>query len=143
MIDGIRRRFVKSVDSDSWDADQELKQDLAFEDVDEVSEISTDAAVLVAAQDSVDATATNDVNPSDFYKNLIWTAIRNGGRFGNHQISIPWLRVVLAGLDSKRVDPESMWYGYEQSGAPLELLPELPSYDDLFPSERDAPYGPK
>ncbi len=144
MIDGIRRRLTKSTDSDPWDADQELNLDFSQEvEVEEASELPTDAAVLVAAQDSVELGATNDVDPSDFYKNLIGAAIQNGGKFGDHQISIPWLRMVLAGLDSRRIESESMWYGYEPGSSPTEPLPETPSYDDLFPSDRDVPYGPR
>ncbi len=135
MIDGIRRRLEKSAGKDPWDADQEFEP----EEVDAPSVLSTDTAVLFAAAQA--ETVSNDLNPLDYYKNLVRTAIENGGRYAGHQISIPWLRMTLAGLELKRVDPEMLWEGVD-GGAPDDGLPAIPSYNDLFPSDRDAPSGP-
>ena len=136
MIDGIRRR-LKSVDRDPWDAEQELEPE-----AEEASELPTDTAVLLAATQVTAGFAPNDTNTADYYKNVVRTAIENGGKYGDHRISIPWLRMILAGLEWKRVEPEAMWYGVEASTPSGSSLPEVPPFDDLFPSERDVPTGP-
>ncbi len=137
MIDGIRRRLGKSAEKDPWDADQELKPEL-----EENTELPTDTAVLVAATHAVGRFSPSDVNARDHYKSLVITAIQNGGKYGSHRIPVPWLRMILAGLEYKHIEPEMMWYGVEAGASGSELLPEIPSYEDLFPSERDVPGGP-
>jgi hypothetical protein len=116
MIDGIRRRFTKSAGKDHWDAEEEFETQ-----IDEASEVPTETAVLVAPTQLAPPTTTIDVDTSDYYKKVVRTAIENGGRYGDHQISIPWLRMILGGLESKPIDPESIWYGTETSSldAPL------------------------
>lgn len=136
MIDGIRRRFAKSVEKDAWDADKAFSPD-----VEEASEFPTDTTALLAARATAEF-ASNDAGCTDYYKNLVKTAIENGGKYGDHRISLPWLRMILAGLDSKNVEPEMMWYGMEESSPSEEPLPQIPAYNDLFPSERDVPTGP-
>ncbi len=135
MIDGIRRR-LKSGDSETWDLDEELHPE-----VEESSDIPTDTAVLVAATEVAPSSSPSEINTGDYYKSLVKTAIDNGGKYGDHRIPIPWLRMVLAGLEWKRVDPESMWYGFEAASLG-EPLGEIPAYTDLFPADRDPPSGP-
>jgi len=143
MIDGIRRRLGRSIESDHWDADQELMPELK-----DGAELPTDAAGLVASTDARAATgeigeyAPADENTPDYYKSLVATAIDNGGKYGDHRMSIPWLRMILAGLEFRRIEPETMWYGVEV-GTAGEPLPEIPTYTDLFPAERDVPMGPR
>lgn len=141
MIEGLRRRFAKSVDRDPWDANQELEPELET-DEDEVPELSADAATIFASTLAASPAPTNDVDSVEYYKDLVRTAIENGGKYGDHQIPIPWLRMILAGLEWKRIDPEMMWYGVEAGGQGGESLPEIPSYGDLFPSDRVFPTGP-
>ncbi len=140
MIDGIRRKFAKSIDKDPWNMEQELEHEVEVEDVG-ISELPTDSAVILAAK-VPPTSATNEVDSGEYYKNIVKTAIQNGGKYGRHHIPMPWLRMILAGLEWKRVDPEMMWYGWEAAGPGDENLPEIPSYQDLFPSEPDAPTGP-
>lgn len=140
MIDGIRRKFARSIDKDPWDAEQELEPEVEVEEG-KTTTLATDTAVILAATQISPSSATNDVDSGEYYKNIVKTAIDNGGKYGGHHIPIPWLRMILAGLEWRRVDPEMMWYGFEASG-PNEGLPEIPSYQDLFPSEPDAPAGP-
>ncbi len=141
MIGGIKRRFVKSIEKDPWEIDQELEPELET-DSKEASGLQTGAAVGPAGTVIAPPTSTNDVNSGEYYKSLVRTAIQNGGKYGDHQIPIPWLRMILAGLEWRRLDPDMMWYGMDVSGQAGEPLPEIPAYDDLFPSDRDAPTGP-
>ncbi len=137
MIDGIRRKFGRSIEKDPWDADQELRPEQ-----EESNELPTDTAVLVAATDTVGRFSPSDVNSQDYYKSVVINAIKNGGKHGDHRIPVPWLRMILAGLEYKHIEPEMMWYCVEAGSPAAEPLPEIPSYDDLFPSERDAPGAP-
>jgi len=133
MIDGIRRRFGKSIDKDPWDANLELRPEVA-----ETAEIPTDTAVLTAARHETGEYSPEAANTPDYYKSLVTNAIENGGRYGDHRISIPWLRMILAGLEFKRVEPEMMWYGFDAGTESGEPLPKIPSYENLFPSDREA-----
>ncbi len=137
MIGGIRRKFGRSIEKDPWDANQDFRPVK-----EESSELPTDTAVLVAASDAVGRFSPGDVNSQDYYKSVVIDAIRNGGKHGDHQIPVPWLRMILAGLEYRRIEPEMMWYGAEAENPAGESLPEIPSYEDLFPSERDAPGAP-
>jgi len=142
MIDGIRRRFGRSIDKNHWNADEEPRPGL-----EDGTELPPDTAVLVAATDAAEATGAvgeyspADENTPDYYKSLVATAIENGGKHGDHQISIPWLRMILAGLEYKRIEPDMMWYGVEAASAGEVPLPEIPSYSDLFLTERDVLTG--
>ena len=136
MIDGIRRRFAKSAGKDPWDAEEEFETQ-----VDEASEVPTETAGLVASTQLAPLVTTNDVDTTDYHKKVVRTAIENGGRYGDHQISIPWLRMILGGLESKPIDPESMWSRTETSNLAEAPLPEIPSYSYLFPSDRDISQG--
>lgn len=128
MIDGLRQRLVKSIAKDPWDADQEFVPETEIE---ELTELPTDTAVIIAAT-KVSAPSTNDVKAADYYKEFVKTAMQQGGRFNDHQIPIPWLRMILAGLEYKRIEPETMWEGVEPENHGGQL-PETPSYTDLFP----------
>lgn len=129
MIDGIRRRFGKTTAGGTWDFDQELKPDT------EDTGLPTDASTSTAPYASGRYAPDNDSTP-DYYKSLVQTAIENGGRHGDHSISIPWLRMILAGLESKKIELRMMWYGVEAGESEEEG--EIPSYEHLFRSSRDA-----
>jgi len=141
MIDGLRRKFAKSIDKDPWDTEQEFEPEVEVEAA-EAPELPTDAAVIAAATQMGPPSPTNDVDSGEYYKDIVRTAIENGGKYGDHLIPIPWLRMILAGLEWRRIDSEMMWYGVEASSPGADELPKIPSYGDLFPPEPDAPAGP-
>jgi hypothetical protein len=125
MIEGLRRRFSGPADSETWDPDQQLNP------------ISNDAPDFGFPSDTRQADgglAAYSPSTGDYYRELVSTAIVNGGRFGRHQIPVPWLRMILAGFESKRVEVEMMWSGFETDAASGDGLSESPSYNALFPS---------
>ena len=97
--------------------------------------------VLKGATPASGQYAPDDTSAPDYYESLVRTAIENGGRHGYHRISIPWLRMILAGLESKQIEPEVMWYGIETGETRREGAPAIPAYEDLFQSSRDASGG--
>jgi hypothetical protein len=131
MIGMIRRR-LKPADSDSWDANQPLGTE-----VEPQTELRTDTAVLLAAAQAAPGYSPGSGNLTDYYKGIMKTAIQNKGRYRDHWIPVPWLRMILAGLESRWVDPDMMWYEADFDAAG-DSLSEVPEYNDLFPSERDA-----
>jgi hypothetical protein len=133
MIDGIKQRLGNTAGWDPWDADEGLNRE-----TEENAELPGDTAVLEAATQASGQYAPDDPSTPDYYKSLVQTAIENGGRHGDHSISIPWLRMILAGLESKRIEPETMWYGVEAGEIRGEPTPEMPPYEDIFLSGRDA-----
>ena len=139
MIDGIRRKFGKSISKDPWDIEQEFGSET---EVEEVKTPELPAASVVILPAPIAPRATNDVNSGEYCKNIVKTAILNGGKYGEHQIPIPWLRMILAGLEWEHIDSEMMWHGFEATAPGGESLTEIPSYSDLFPSEPGIPAGP-
>jgi len=128
MIDGIRRR-LGSVNGDAWDASLEFSQE-----VPETAEPHSDTSVFMAAPRVVGEYSPTD-GSTDYYKSLVSAAIKNGGKHGDHRMPIPWLRMIQAGLEFRRVDPEMMWYGVEAGDTRIESLAEVPPYESLFPSD--------
>jgi hypothetical protein len=128
MIGAIRRRFANPTEGDIWDADQELRPEP------ESSELHTDAAVLLAAAQTAPGYFPGDESLTDYYKGIMMTAIEHKGRYGDHWIPVPWLRMILAGLESRHIDPDLLWYEVDSDSA-VTSHPEVPSYEDLFPSE--------
>lgn len=62
---------------------------------------------------------------------LVKAAIAQGGRFGDHEIPMPWLRMMLAGLEGRPMDQDAAWEGI---AAPPRKDPveESPTYQELF-----------
>ena len=133
MIYGIRRRLRKTDAGDPWGADEGPKPEMG-----DNSEEPGDTAALEAANQTSGRYAPDDPSAPDYYESLVQTAIENGGRHGYHNISIPWLRMILAGLESRQIEPETMWYGMEAGETRGEPITEIPPYEDLFQSSRDA-----
>jgi hypothetical protein len=129
MIEGLRRR-LGTIDKDLWDANLELEPE-----TEDSAELSSETNVPVRDLNTPPE-GSNDTSTAEYYKCLVNAAIENGGRLGDHQISIPWLRMILAGLEFRRVEPEMMWYGVE-SGPQEAPFADIPSFDRLFPSEKD------
>ena len=119
------------MEHDRWDANQD------FPEGGDSQGASVDNALPVKDEDTP-IEGSNEINAADYYKILVRTAIEHGGRHGDHQISIPWLRMILAGLEFRRIDPEMMWYGFEAGASDGVPPAEIPDYDDLFPSARQA-----
>jgi len=136
MIDGIRRRLGKTTAGESWDSDKELKPE-----IEEDTGLSTDVAVSTVLTYPSGRYAPDNASTPDYYKSIVQTAIENGGRHGNHSISIPWLRMILAGLESKRIERETFWYGIEAGETEGEAISGIPSFEDLFQSSRDTRVG--
>jgi hypothetical protein len=133
MIDGIRRKLKSIDDEDLWDANVELHPE-----VEETTELPTDSAVLLAAS-RLRGEFSPEANQTDYYTGLVRAAIDHGGRYGDHQISLPWLRTILAGLEWRNIEPETAWDGIEAI-VPSEPVAQGPPFNDLFPSE-GAPSG--
>lgn len=132
MIDGLRQKLAKTMAKDDpWDADQELGQESEFE---ELNELPTDKAVIIAATEAVLPPASHDLDPADYYKSIVKAAIEHGGRYNGHQIPIPWLRMVQAGLEYRKIETEQMWEEFEPEFKAEGRLESEPSYDDLFPT---------
>lgn len=135
LIGVLRRRFAKSIQSGPWDADQELEQETV-----DAPELPDDRAVLLGATQAVPGFSPGGGDCASYYKGILRTAIDSGGLYGGHRIPVPWLRVILAGLEDKPIEPELMWYEIETEGPQRSPL-GIPSYGDLFPSERDISEG--
>jgi len=133
MMDGIRRRLGKTAAGDSWSVDEGLKPE-----IENNAKLSGETEVSDAPIQASGQYAPDDPSTPDYYKSLVRTAIKNGGRHGDHTIPIPWLRMILAGLESKQIKPETMWYGIEAGEIGREPMPEIPPYEDFFQSSRDA-----
>lgn len=136
MIDGIRRRFANAIDDDAWNADQELEPE-----VEEPSCFSKDTEAIFARTQSTTEPSSNDIKMADYFKGLVRTAIANGGRYPDHQISVPWLRMILAGLEMRHIEPKMMWAKVDSSSPGEGSLSEMPSHSELFPSSRDTRSG--
>lgn len=64
---------------------------------------------------------------------VVRAAMAQGGRFGDREIPVPWLRRILAGLEGRKIDEEAVWEGIA-SPPRNELVEESPTYQELFPS---------
>ncbi len=127
MIGGIRRKLTSIDHERLWDANLDLQPE-----VEERTELPIDSANQLTA-----ARATAEFSPktnmSDYYAGVVRAAITQGGRFGDFQISLPWLRKILAGLEWRSVDPETLWDEVDSS-VPSVPDAQIPVYDELFHS---------
>ena len=127
MMGEIRRK-LKSMDDDRlWDADKDLQPE-----VDATTELPTDSRDMPPASRLLGEFSPSS-NTSDYYAGVVRAAIAQGGRYGDHQISIPWLRKILAGLEWRNVEPETLWEGVDGLGPSIPNA-KIPVYDELFPS---------
>ena len=129
MIGGLRRVFSGDV-GHIWGIDQELKSEVSGN-----SEYRGGAAVVLTTPKPTDVEETNDVSMKEYYKAVLEVAIESGGWYQGQAISVAWLRMTLAGLESRPFPPEAMWTD-ERALATGEPGRTLPSYADLFPEEK-------
>jgi hypothetical protein len=132
MMDGIRRKLT-SGDGSLWDANLDLQPEV------ESTEFPTDSSDLLGAPRVVGEFSPS-AGKSDYYTGLVRAALAQGGRHGDLQISIPWLRNILAGLEWRKIEPEKLWEGVETSGLNAPST-QIPIYEKLFPSIGDIPSG--
>ncbi|MDG6918167.1 MAG: hypothetical protein JRN62_01810 [Nitrososphaerota archaeon] len=128
MIGGLRRRFSGNVEH-IWSINQELEPEVS---VDLGSHSGT--AVLFTTTKPASERETNDVSMKEYYKAVLGTAIERGGWYQGQTMSLAWLRMTLAGLESKPLPPEALWE--EQASATCDSSRAMPSYEDLFPEEK-------
>ena len=127
MMGEIRRK-LKSVGDDSlWDADMVLQPE-----VEATTELPTESKDMPSVS-RVTGEFSPNTSTSDYYAGVVRSAIAQGGRYGGHQISLPWLRKILAGLEWRNVEPETLWEGVDGFG-PSVTNAKIPVYDELFPS---------
>jgi len=136
MIDGIRRRLGKTATNGSWASDQQLNPE-----IEEDAGVQKDTTVSVVLAHAPGRYAPDNGSTPDHYKSLVQTAIENGGRLGDHSISVPWLRMILAGLESKQIELRTMWYGIEPGETERGSVVETTSYEHLFRSSPVASRG--
>ena len=122
MMDSLRRRLQKPGARDRWDVD------VPFQDSHEVSELPAENTMLLT---KAFHPVSNDVDAKEYYRNIIRTAIRHGGVYQGQEISIPWLRMTLAGLEMRPMPPEEMWEGVQRVD-----ISESPASADLFSEEK-------
>ncbi|MDA4119331.1 MAG: hypothetical protein OK436_01970 [Thaumarchaeota archaeon] len=127
MIGEIRRKLTSIDDDRLWDADMVFRPE-----VEAITELSTDSHDLTPAS-RVKGEFSPNTNISDYYVGVVRAAIAQGGRYGDHQISVPWLRKILAGLEWRNVEPETLWEGVDGLG-PSVPNAKIPVYGELFPS---------
>jgi hypothetical protein len=64
---------------------------------------------------------------------VVRAAMSQGGWFGGRVIPIPWLRRILAGLEGRHIDEDTMWEGIA-SPPRKDPAEESPTYQELFPT---------
>ena len=127
MMGEIRRK-LKSIDDDSlWDADMVLQPE-----VEATTELPTDSQDMPSASRVTGEFSPNS-SKSDYYAGVVRAAIAQEGRYGDHRISLSWLRKILAGLEWRNVEPETLWEGVDGLGSTVPNA-KIPVYDELFPS---------
>ena len=127
MMGEIKRK-LQSIDDDSlWDADMVLEPE-----VEATMELPTDGQDMPSASRMTGEFSPNN-STSDYYAGVVRAAIEQGGRYGDHQISLPWLRKILAGLEWRNVETETLWEGVDGLG-PTVHDAKIPVYEELFPA---------
>lgn len=129
MIGGIRRRFSETMNTDLWDVNQRLQPD-------QESTSGVGRASVVPRTGTGVSFGPVEASMKDYYKTIVQTAIEHEGWYGGMYMSIPWLRMTLAGLESRAFVPEMMWEGVEEQRLGERRVTGTPSYDAIFEAER-------
>jgi hypothetical protein len=127
MISELRRRLVRSDGIERWDANQRLDRDL-----ERVTELPEDRAVLPITTSLTFRPSIDNITMTDYCTGLVKAAITQGGAHDQYQMPVPWLRMILAGLEGKPIEPQKMWEGVEASSFSGGPNPSLPPYDEVF-----------
>jgi hypothetical protein len=112
--------FARSLEKERWDADQDLQAEAEPE---QVIELPAEDTVLLANIASPPGFSPDDLDQGDYYTRVIKTAIENGGKYMGHQIPVPWLRMILAGLEHRQAGPDTLWYDLDEGPANLNTIP--------------------
>ena len=134
MITELRPK-IRSIKTDPWDANQDLSSG-----TDDLPDPTTGAEVFFGAVHPTPGFSPGGDDCASYYKGIVRAAISSGGWYGNHRIPVPWLRMIMAGLEDRPVEPELMWFEVEPQGSSY-ASPGIPSYNELFPSDRDMAAG--
>jgi hypothetical protein len=133
MMEGIRRFGRGSMrGGDRWDIDQELEPESEAD-----FEFPGEKKVLVSQAKLLPRFTSSHSSGVEYQRNLVLTALDQGGKFGSHRISLPWLRMILAGLEGRNISPEAVWEGVEMPD-PVQPRGQSTSYYDLFPVEGES-----
>ncbi|QQG48232.1 MAG: hypothetical protein HY247_05595 [archaeon] len=130
MFERIRRTVSKPATAGRWDPDQALEP-----------EVEADQEPRV--ENTVPASPPTETHKFDssgveYQRTLVQTAIDQGGKLYNHEMSLPWLRTILAGLEGREVRPEDAW---DAESIDMPESPVPPTYYKLFPAEREPEPG--
>ena len=123
MIGRIRRAFRSTDEDPSWTGPGELRVPVATVSGEQSGESQPTGGVFVPY----------DTDEIQRQTELVRAAMAQGGRFGDREIPIPWLRRILAGLEGRPIDEEAMWEGIA-SPPRRDPIEESPTYQQLFPS---------
>jgi hypothetical protein len=129
MIGKIRRILAQPVQEEKdWSLDEPLELQIEVEQ-NLTEETDRLAPPSVPALDVPRATIKGDAT---YYSNFVQSCITSGGKFGDHTISVRWLRMILAGLEGVELGPTDAWR-LDEPGADLEgQAAEDRLYLDLF-----------
>ena len=129
MIGLIRRRLLKSTDIDRWDTSQVLAPE-----PEATPEVAPATPVYTSTPATPPGYSPEACSLTDYYKGVVSSALENGGMYGGHHIPISWLRLILAGLEGRPIEPEAMWYAADPGAQPNQQS-GVPTFEDLFPSD--------
>jgi hypothetical protein len=132
MIDELLRKLAKSGDTYDWPLEEALRPTK-----DDSSELPTESRLLSPSWPNA-IFSPGGPNSPDYYKRMVQAAIENGGECAGHYIPVPWLKMILAGLEFRRIEPEALWEGVEARGPA-----DAGFYYALFPSESEAHSRPR
>ncbi len=122
MMGKLKRMMAWSDgDAAAWGLDQQLQvmeEDPTEEETEETSleEPETQPEGL---------TGWSPGSNRDHYADLVRSSIENGGKYGDQHIHIGWLRMILARLEGRDIEPDAQWEGFEPSLPEAELSPLL------------------
>lgn len=131
MIDGIRRRLLRSdVDEFDWDVNSQLEVE---ENESSVLLMETTVQDLPVSE-AYDATNKTIMGNSEYYHRFILACIESGGKFGDHTISMGWLKTTLAGLEGRSMGTTLLWEKESEDDEETEQKPTVREggYEDLL-----------
>jgi hypothetical protein len=127
LIGRIRRVFRGPQDEElSWNPDEPFEDTLEA-DAGPATEVVFEPSPLGGVF------APSSTNEVERQAELVRAAMAQGGKCGDHEIPIPWLRMTLAGLEGRAIDVDAMWEGVA-SPVCMDPVEESPAYQSLFPT---------